>query len=72
MAANRLVDLQRFHPALGDVFTNFDTVLGGAIATLIRAKTRVLKESGEFARYEVAERDAGGRGSSLPAHSGFR
>jgi hypothetical protein len=54
--------------ALGDVFTNFDTELGGAVATLIRAKLagaldsdeilrRVLKESGEFARYEAAERE---------------
>ena len=54
--------------ALGDVLTNFDTELGSAVATLIHAKLagaldsdeilqRVLKESGEFARYEAAERD---------------
>lgn len=54
--------------ALGDVLANFDADLGDAVATLLRAKLagaldsddilrRVLKESGEFARYEAAERE---------------
>lgn len=54
--------------ALGDVLTNFDTDLGGAVAKIINAKIlgaiddddilrRVLKESGEFARYDEAAKD---------------
>ena len=54
--------------ALGDVLTNFDTDLGGAVAKVINAKIlgaidddnilrRVLKESGEFARYDEAAKD---------------
>ena len=54
--------------ALGDVLTNFDSELGAAVAKLINAKLagaldsddilrRVLKESGEFARYEEAARE---------------
>lgn len=54
--------------ALGDVLTNFDAELGGAVAKLISAKLagaidnddilrRVLKESGEFARYDEAAKD---------------
>lgn len=54
--------------ALGDVLTNFDADFGEAVAVLIRAKLagvddlddrlkRVLKVSGEFARYEDAQRD---------------
>lgn len=54
--------------ALGDVLTNFDTDLGGAVAKVINAKIlgaiddddilrRVLKESGEFARYDAAAKD---------------
>jgi hypothetical protein len=52
---------------LGDVLTNFDDELGEAVATLIHAKLcgvdmddllrEVLKRSGEFARYEEAERE---------------
>ena len=51
---------------LGDVLTNFDSELGEAVATLIHAKLcgvdmdallrEILKRSGEFARYEEAER----------------
>lgn len=54
--------------ALGDVLTNFDTELGGAVAKVITAKIlgaiddddilrRVLKESGEFARYDAVAND---------------
>ncbi len=54
--------------ALGDVLTNFDAELGGAVAKVINAKLagaidnddilrRVLKESGEMARYEEAAKD---------------
>lgn len=54
--------------ALGDVLTNFDTDLGGAVAKVISAKIlgaidddkifhRVLKESGEFARYDAVAKD---------------
>ncbi|HEY5742543.1 MAG TPA: hypothetical protein VIS99_08375, partial [Terrimicrobiaceae bacterium] len=52
---------------LGDVLTNFDGELCEAVATLIYAKLcgvdmddlvrEVLKRSGEFARYEEAERE---------------
>ena len=58
--------LRRFRPAT-DVLTNFDGELGEAVATLIHAKLcgvdmddllrEVLKRSGEFARYEEAERE---------------
>lgn len=54
--------------ALGDVLTNFDTNLGGAVAKVISAKIlgaiddddilrRVLKESGEFARFDATAKD---------------
>ena len=50
------------------MLTNFDTDLGGAVAKVINAKIlgaidddnilrRVLKESGEFARYDEAAKD---------------
>jgi hypothetical protein len=52
---------------LGDVLTNFDGELGEAVATLIHARLcgvdmddllrEVFKRSGEFARYEEAERE---------------
>lgn len=52
---------------LGDALANFDNKLGEAVGTLIYAKIRgvdmddllldVLKRSGEFARYEEAERE---------------
>lgn len=54
--------------ALGDVLTNFDSDHGEAVAVLIRAKLtgvddidgrlkRVLKASGEFARYDEAAKE---------------